>query len=83
MTLPQGLLEPDINAAVGTTPFAAAAVNLSRLEHGELVREAAYWSVQFHRWVARETHRERRYRRLFDQLKAHGARREARGARRC
>jgi len=77
MTLPQGLLEPDINAAVGTAPFAAATVNLSRLEHGDLVREAAYWSAQFHRRVARETHREQRYRRFFDQLKEHSARREA------
>ena len=77
MTLPQGLLGPDINAAVGAVPFATATVILTKQEHIQLVMDVAYWRTQFDRRVARDARRERSYRRLFDQLKEQGAKREA------
>ncbi len=78
MTLPPGLLEPDISA-VGTAPVPveATTVTLTKPEHIQLVTDVAYWRTQFHRRVAREAHRQRSYRRLFDQLKEHSAKREA------
>ena len=77
MTLLQGLLGPDINAAVGAAPIAAATVTLTKQEHIQLVMDVAYWRTQFDRRVARDARRERSYRRFFDQLKEHGAKREA------
>jgi hypothetical protein len=78
MTLPRGLLEPDISA-VGTAPvpFEAATVTLTRPEHIQLFTDVAYWRTQFHRRVARDVHRQRSYRRFFDQLKEYSAKREA------
>ena len=52
-------------------------VTLTKQEHVQLVTDAAYWKAQFDGRVARETRRERRYRHFFDQLKEHGAKREA------
>ena len=78
MTLPRGLLEPDIGAVgAAPVPFEAATVTLSKPEHIQLVMDVAYWSAQFHRRVARDARRERSYRRFFHQLKEHGAKREA------
>jgi hypothetical protein len=78
MTLPQGVLEPDVNAAgIARAALAAATVTLTRQEHVQLVMDVAYWRVQFDRRVARDAHRERSYRRFFDQLKQHSATREA------
>lgn len=77
MTLPQGLLEPDVNAAgIAAAAFAAATVTLTKQEHVQLVMDVAYWRTQFNRRVARDAHRERSYRRFFDQLKEHSATRE-------
>lgn len=77
MTLPQGLLEPDVNAAgIAPAAFAAATVTLTKQEHVQLVMDVAYWRTQFNRRVARDAHRERSYRRFFDQLKEHSATRE-------
>jgi hypothetical protein len=78
MTLPQGVLEPDVSAAgIAPATLAAASVTLTRQEHVQLVMDVAYWTVQFDRRVARDAHRERSYRRFFDQLKQHSATREA------
>jgi hypothetical protein len=44
MTLPRGLLEPDISA-MGTAPvpFEAVMVTLTKPEHIQLVTDVAYW----------------------------------------
>jgi len=72
MTLAQGLPGPDINAAVGAAPFAAATVILTKQEHIELVMDVAYWRTQFDRRVARDARRERNYR-LHNSARPHSS----------